>query len=235
MFGAWQAGAWAALAENPGASRFDLVVGASVGSLNGYAIAGGASPEELCTFWRQPEMARLDRLPEVIRELMDRYPPKAEYACVLTDLFRMKPRVFSGGEITWRHLAASCAVPGYLPFYRIDGRLYGDGGLPNPLPLWEAAGLGAKRIVALHALPEIPSAILRPFVKIFRMIFGHNPPLDPGIELTMILPGCRLGSMHDALHWNASNIEKWIQQGRRDALAYFRAASNISTGNCLER
>src|SRR5437667_282201 len=47
MFGAWQAGAWKALA-----SRFqpDLVVGASVGSLNGYAIAGGASGQALCDF-----------------------------------------------------------------------------------------------------------------------------------------------------------------------------------------
>ena len=51
MFGAWQAGAWRALA-----GRFapDLIVGASVGSLNGYAIAGGATPDELAEFWLRP-------------------------------------------------------------------------------------------------------------------------------------------------------------------------------------
>jgi len=36
MFGAWQAGAWSALAP---AFQPDVVVGASAGSLNGYAIA----------------------------------------------------------------------------------------------------------------------------------------------------------------------------------------------------
>src|ERR1035438_5321759 len=44
MFGAYQAGAWNVLSR-----RFqpDLVVGASVGALNGWAIAGGCSPAEL--------------------------------------------------------------------------------------------------------------------------------------------------------------------------------------------
>ncbi|MBM3775954.1 MAG: hypothetical protein FJW37_12460 [Acidobacteria bacterium] len=44
MFGAYQAGAWRAL---EGRFRPDLVVGASVGALNGWAIAGGCAPEEL--------------------------------------------------------------------------------------------------------------------------------------------------------------------------------------------
>ena len=49
MFGAWQAGVWRGLVSE---RRWDpdLVVGASVGSLNGYAISGGATPEELCAF-----------------------------------------------------------------------------------------------------------------------------------------------------------------------------------------
>jgi len=38
LFGAWQAGAWAACASH---WQPDLIVGASVGSLNGYLIASG--------------------------------------------------------------------------------------------------------------------------------------------------------------------------------------------------
>jgi NTE family protein len=129
MFGAWQAGAWSVLAPN---FKPDLIVGASVGALNGYAIAGGATPDELIAFWHQPSLA-LRNLPATIQELMRRHPPRQEYAVVLTDLLRMKPKVFAGPGITWRHLAASCAIPGVLPQRRIHGRWYTDGGLLNPL------------------------------------------------------------------------------------------------------
>src|ERR1035441_141443 len=51
MFGAYQAGAWNVLSRR---FRPDLVVGASVGALNGWAIAGGCSAAELLDMWRAP-------------------------------------------------------------------------------------------------------------------------------------------------------------------------------------
>jgi predicted acylesterase/phospholipase RssA len=262
----------------------DLIVGASVGSLNGYAIAGGATPQELAEFWLQPSIADFSKLPDTIRALIERYPlesisttpspderhssrdssrlprgaigsdylgsisttpspderhssrdssrqPKgaigSEYAIVLTDLLRLKPRIFSGDEITWRHLAASCAIPGVLRQYRIDGRWYSDGGLLNPLPVWAAVDLGATHIVALHALPQVPSILLRPFVKGFRAVKGHHPPLPPGVNLTLISTGAAIGSMRDALRWKRENIERWLQMG-------YSAAQNISLPNCYK-
>ena len=47
LFGAWQAGAWSVLVDH---IRPDLIVGASVGSLNGYVIASGGTPEELAEY-----------------------------------------------------------------------------------------------------------------------------------------------------------------------------------------
>lgn len=223
MFGAWQAGAWSAIAE---CLRPDLVVGASVGSLNGYAIAGGATPEELCELWRRPDLTRFDTLPGTIRALMSRYPPKLEYAVVLTDLLRMKPKIFTGAEVTGEHLAASCAVPFMRPQPRIAGRWYSDGGLLNPLPVWAAVELGATHIVALQALPEIPSAVLKPFILAFRWAFGHKPPLPKDVELVTIEPEGSIGSIRDALSWKRENVERWIEQGARDA-------KNISIVNCL--
>jgi len=265
LFGAWQAGAWRALAAR---MHPDLIVGASVGSLNGYAIAGGATPAELVEFWLQPASADFSRLPDTIRALMQRYPPgksggvsgggidsaiasespratgglsakfsanavpplfqqspTVEYAVVLTDLLRMKPHIVSGGEITWRHLAASCAIPGVLRPYKIDGIWLFDGGLLNPLPIWAAVDLGATHIVALHALPEVPSTLLRPFVKGFRALAGHNPPLPQGVELTLISTGSPIGSIRDALYWKRENVERWLEQG-------YLAAKNISLPNC---
>ena len=217
MFGAWQAGAWSALAP---AFQPDLVVGASVGSLNGYAIAAGWSPQDLCEFWRHPLVAGgFRRLPEMIRALMAARPLQIEYAAVLVDPLCMKPRTFSGPEITWQHLAASCAVPGALPPRRIDGRWHLDGGLLNPLPVWAAVELGATRIIALQALPEIPSVLLKPFVQAFRAVFGHHPNLQSNVEVITLLPSRRLGSLYDALYWKRENIDRWLDQGTRDVLA----------------
>jgi predicted acylesterase/phospholipase RssA len=214
MFGAWQAGAWRSLAP-----RFkpDLVVGASVGSLNGYAIAAGWSPTDLCHWWLRPSVASFQNLPKIVHGLMDARPLELEYAVVLVDMLHMKPRTVTGPTIQPGHLLASCAVPlAYLP-RRIDGRLYVDGGLLNPVPVWAAVELGATRIVALNALPDIPSALLRPFVKGFRAVFGHHPPLPYGVELHTLMPRRPLGSLHDALHWKQENIERWIEQGAADA------------------
>src|SRR5579863_67801 len=217
MFGAWQAGGWSALA--PGIQP-DLVVGASVGSLNGYAIAAGWSPLELSDFWSHPLVAGgFSRLPEMIQALVAARPLQLEYGVVLVDPLRMKPRTFTGPEITWRHLLASCAVPGMSPPVRIGGRWYLDGGLLNPLPVWAAVELGATRILALQALPEIPSALLKPFVRAFRAVFGHHPKLQSNVELITILPSRPLGSMYDALYWKRENIDRWLAQGARDALA----------------
>src|ERR1019366_1163460 len=95
----------------------DLIVGASVGALNGYAIACGASPAELTEFWMRPELASLKNLPHTVRSLMKLGSLRIAFAVVMTDLVLMKPRIVQGEHVTWQHLAASCAIPGVLPQY----------------------------------------------------------------------------------------------------------------------
>ena len=51
MFGAYQAGAWKTLSREISP---DIVVGASVGALNGWLIAGGAPAAELERRWLDP-------------------------------------------------------------------------------------------------------------------------------------------------------------------------------------
>ncbi|MGA3189172.1 MAG: patatin-like phospholipase family protein [Bryobacteraceae bacterium] len=227
IFGAWQAGVWRGLARESGFEP-ELVVGASVGSLNGYAIAGGATPEELCSFWMRPEVGRFRALPETICAMMERYPLRMDYALTMTDLGSMKPKIVRGGDVTWRHLAASCAIPGLLPQRRIGGRWYSDGGLLNPLPVWAAVELGATEIIAIQALPEPPSVLLKPFVKGFRRVFGHHPPLPAEVRLVTIEPEETLGSVRDVLKWKRENVERWIAMGQE-------AGKNISIQNCFWR
>ncbi|MGH9559121.1 MAG: patatin-like phospholipase family protein, partial [Bryobacteraceae bacterium] len=147
---------------------------------------------------------------------------------VATDLLRMKPKIFSGPELTWRHLAASCAIPGLFPQRRIDGRWCSDGGLLNPLPVWAAAGLGATRIVAIHVLPQVPSAWLKPLARAFAKVAGYRPALPANIELVVIQPEAPLGPIRDALWWRSRNIERWIEAG-------YRTARNISIPDCIGR
>lgn len=218
MFGAWQAGAWAAMAEG---FQPDLIVGASVGSLNGYVIACGITPESLRDLWLDENFASLSRLKASLRTLTVQHRPGMDYAVVATDLFRMKPKIFRGSEVTWRHLAASCAVPLVLPQVRIGRRFYSDGGLLNPLPVYAAVELGATDILALQALPEMPSALLKPFVRGFRAVFGVHPPLERSVRLRLLEPGAPLGSLRDAIQYKRSNVERWLEQGYRDAKNHF--------------
>ena len=181
-------------------------------------------------------VGRFRSLPETIRTLMERYPiglrTRMDFALTMTDLATMKPKIVRGPEVTWRHLAASCAIPGLLPQRRIGGRWYSDGGLVNPLPVWAAVELGATAIIGVQALPQIPSSVMRPLVKGFRRVFGHHPPLPAGVQLTTIEPDGPLGSVGDALRWKKDNAERWIEQGMAQGR---EAAKNISILNCFSR
>ena len=160
--------------------------------------------------------------------LMAQYPLRMDYSLVLTDLLRMKPVAFRAPRITARHLAASCALPGFLPQCKIDGRWYSDGGLLNPLPAWAAVEYGATHIIALHAgLPILP-LLFRPFVYSFRAVFGYNPPLPSGVEAITIRPPQSLGSLSEMMHWKRENAALWLERGRQ-------AAKNISLPICFQR
>src|SRR6266699_1934706 len=61
MFGAFQAGAYATIFDH---LEIDLVVGASVGALNGMPIASGCTPERLIDCWLVPAAGQaLTRFP----------------------------------------------------------------------------------------------------------------------------------------------------------------------------
>jgi len=242
MFGAYQAGAWKALAP---VLRPDLVVGTSAGCLNGWAIAGGCAPQDLIDFWLDPAREKVMRvrwragswqglwdpapLEEAARALHQRYPPRIPYALTLTQLPRMRPRLVPGEEVTWRHMVASCAVPCGFPPVRIDGKLYVDGGVLAALPLWAAAARGATRAIAIDALPEIPSRIVKAAARMAYR-FGRNRLATDGLEVFKVSRGCALGSLDDAIHWKAANARRWIEMGEEDGA---QAARRLASEHAL--
>jgi NTE family protein len=113
---------------------------------------------------------------------------------------------------------ASCAVPFGYPPVRIDGRLYVDGGLLDVLPVWAAAEMGATRVIAVNALPLMPSRSLRAAVRVVRLL-GRKPAKVAGLDLVFVNPRAPLGSVRDALTWSPENVRRWIQRGEDDAEA----------------
>jgi len=215
LFGAWQAGAWSVLARHV---TPDLIVGASVGSLNGYVIASGATPDEIKAMWLDPAFAHFADLSSNIRKMMAHYTPRIPFAITATELPRMKPRIFKDSQITWQHLAASCALPFVVPQVRIGSRWYSDGGLLGALPLWAAVELGASRIIGLQALAQPASWWLYQGVRAFRGMARKLPAVPPRIQVLEISHRQPLGSVRDTIQWKRANIERWLDQGAEDAL-----------------
>ena len=213
LWAAWEVGAWRALREW---LRPDWIVGASAGAWNGLAIAGGATPDELAREWLDPGMAgvmgprRPQRMYEKAQELCRRYPPRAPFALTIVEVPSLRSRVVRGNEITWRHLAATGAIPCMFPAVEIDGRRYVDGGLRAGLPLWAAEELGATRAIALNVL-NTPG-----FRLLHHVMMGKRP--GAALDVVRIEPSERLGSLYDAVVWDEKNIASWIALGERDAL-----------------
>src|SRR5207253_1674377 len=131
---------------------------------------------------------------------------------------RLRPRLFRGPDLTWQHLAASTALLGLYAQQRIDGRLYSDGALLSALPLWAAAEMGAERIIAINALPAMPSVIVRKLVGAIRAISRFKPTVPESIQVIQIAPQEALGSAKEALYWTRENTDRWIAQGLADRL-----------------
>jgi NTE family protein len=208
LFGAYQLGAWRVLAKHV---KPDLVVGASIGSLNGWMVAGGASPREMEQFWRagsqtawlrwrRPRTWRdgvLDPGPlhQMLQQLHRHFTPRIPYACVMRRLPAMRAEVVRTPNVTWRHLAASCALPLLFDAQHWNGRTYIDGGVLNPLPLFAARQLGATRIIGINCMP-----------------WGGR-----WVRAVRVQPKWFLGTPRDLLRFDPGNHERWLAQGAADA------------------
>jgi NTE family protein len=176
MLGAAEVGMLRALVEREIAP--ELIVGSSVGALNGALIAADptlAGVKKLEHTW----MALSDRgvfggsiLGQIstlarhgthlhsnqgLQELIDHgvgvgvefSDLAVRFECIAACIERAAARWFTSGPLAPAVLA-SCAVPGLLPPVRIDGEHFYDGGLIRSVPIGRAVELGASRIFVLH-------------------------------------------------------------------------------------
>jgi NTE family protein len=218
LWAAWEAGAWKALSRH---FTPNLIVGASAGAWNGWAIAGGCSPDDLIRDWLDPRTGQIMRfglgaggvfhpgpLHAKAQELFDRYRPRIPFGLTMVEVPGLRVRLVRDSEITVEHLAAACAIPFGFPPVRIDGKLYVDGGLRGALPLRAAETMGATRAVALNVLHT-------PLFRLLRRTL-RAPQATAALQVIRLEPSEPLGSLRAAVVWSAANIERWIAMGERD-------------------
>ena len=169
--GAAQVGMMTALQES--GVRPDLVIGTSVGALNGAWAAADAPLDELGDLWRSLRRGQVfpadplrgllgfagrsdhlvsDRgLRRLLRnglrfERLEDAP--VDFHVLATDVLTGLGVLFSDGPAVEAILASS-AIPGLLPPVPIDGRHYMDGGVVNNTPISHAVELGADTVWVL--------------------------------------------------------------------------------------
>jgi NTE family protein len=173
--GAYEVGMLRALLE--AGIKPDLILGTSVGAINGSVLAADPTEEsvarlaELWTglstggifeanlFTRLGTAARTRThmySNAVLRRMLESDLPVSRieelavpFQCVAASIERAAEHWFAEGPIADAVLA-SCAVPGLLPPVAIDGEHYLDGGLVNSVPVGRAVTLGARTIYVLH-------------------------------------------------------------------------------------
>ncbi len=174
LLGAYEVGMLAALSE--AGIRPDLVVGTSVGAINGAFVAAdpdGAAGwlrdlwqgDALLHAFSETLLGQVTRLMrsgthlhsiEPLRQMLDGRLPGNEFSdlqlpfqCVAASIERAHAHWFSSGPIVPAVLA-SCAVPGLLPPVEVGGQHYFDGGLVDSIPVGRAVSLGARVIYVLQ-------------------------------------------------------------------------------------
>jgi NTE family protein len=245
LFGAYQAGVWKTLEAS---FQPDMVVGASIGALNGLAIAGGCAADDWIAQWMElgvhgwPRL-RLPRGPfeglfdpepleRSIQRMMEQFQPKMRYGVALTSVRPLRPRVFWDQEITWRHVCASCGVPVLLRQYKLDGQWWADGGLLDAVPVEAAIEAGATRIVAVNILPARAPLALRAVRAALRVVAGHRKaPLPAGVQVVTIEPGLALGAWRETAVWQRERISAWIERGQIDAARVLEVVKSLNITN----
>lgn len=232
-FGAYQAGVWKALERDV---DIDMVVGASVGALNGWSIAAGCSGDELAEKWLHPSTASdltftprpslstgyFEHGPLLKRAeaLMREYTPQIPFGLVTVELPWLRARLIETEQITPRHLLASCAIPLIMQSVLIEGRRFTDGGLIDKLPIWAAVQMGATEIIAVDSCPAVTPWWVQAGSQVLTRI-RPTPPHPPDVKVTVISCSERLGNAHDAVIWKQENVERWVELGMRDAAHVF--------------
>jgi NTE family protein len=158
-----------------------VVAGSSIGALLGAAVVGGVRPEEMATralALQRRDLFRINHygvltermraeslyLAEPLRELVESVVPDVCFDALGVPLLVNTVDVARGTQVVWGlpglrdvpvrdAVYASCALPGFFPPGRVDGRVCVDGGTIDNMPCSIAArGAGGPPVDAVIAV-----------------------------------------------------------------------------------
>lgn len=174
VLGASEVGALRALLE--AGIHPDLVLGTSIGAVNGAIVASdpARAVEELTDVWTSlsasevwsgSTVRRLRTLAESrialhslspLREQLHRFLGQTaieelpvRFQCCAASIECANEHWFTHGPLV-EAVLASCAVPGLFPPVEIDGEHFIDGGIVNSIPVGRAVELGARTVYVLQ-------------------------------------------------------------------------------------
>ncbi|MDF1501740.1 patatin-like phospholipase family protein [Roseisolibacter sp. H3M3-2] len=167
-----------------------VVAGSSIGALLGAAHAGGVHEEDMAArarALRRRDLFRINHygmlvdrmrsaslyLPEPLRALVDSVVPDCDFDGLRTPLLVNTVDVALGTQVVWGlpglrdvpirdAVYASCALPGFFPPGRVDGRVCVDGGTIDNLPVSIAARHGGAPPVDAVIAVDVGNADLSP-------------------------------------------------------------------------
>ena len=217
--GASQVGMLQALTER--GIRPDLIVGTSIGALNGACYAETPTLEGIARLedlWYEPPRADIFSLSA--RSIAQNIRRRKGYVLdnrglrdwirvntsvdqledfaiplhvVATDAATRRPVVLSSGD-TVQTLLASSAIPGVFPAITVDGLELIDGGASADVPVAPAVGLGATTLYVLPTMPdaaEPPSLLWQLLDRVFGQPAAAATSLDHPDVEVHVLPAPR--------------------------------------------
>jgi NTE family protein len=87
------------------------------------------------------------------------------FTAVTTDLANSKEVWFQRGSLE-QAMRASAAIPGLFQPVELDGRLFVDGGVLNPLPIAASVSAHADYIIAIDLNADVPIPIIEPRISL---------------------------------------------------------------------
>ena len=169
--------------------RPDMIIGTSVGAVNGAWLAGGGDVAGLVELWHSLRARQVFPLRPLVglrgflggranfvpnsglRRLLENHLMFAQLEDAAIPFSVIVTEVSTGREVRLDHgpaidaIVASAAIPGVFPAVRIGGQTFIDGGIADNTPISQAIDAGATDVWVLStgyscALPATPTSAL---------------------------------------------------------------------------
>ena len=223
-----------------------VIAGTSIGAMLAAATVGGLPPEELAQraeALKRKDLFRINHfgmlmdrmksrsiyMEEPLRELCEAVVPEGTFNDVKTPLLVNTVDIERGTQIVWGlpglkdvsvrdAVYASCALPGFFPPGKVDGRFCVDGGVIDNLPAHIAA-LGMDMVIAVDVgsadLARVPGIAQQGFAAIY---------MRSATTMMKSLQGFPL------MQWNGPPMLLIRPKVGRDWLSFVNSGQNIREG-----